>query len=230
MTTIAVRQPREYAYSASAEPSSWAVPPIVKASFPLAPKRCGPIWSVVTHGAIVRIPWLMNSCVAAAPYSTSQVSIAILAPCWISWAAHDFCFFSWWLQTLITKLGPPAAASFFASICAPASAGESNGFMLLVRSTAAPITIVGPLELFPAAVVTPTVVATATAASASRAIPNLRVLMCPPCKRERRTIRLLGTPVQWGTVYRCFVRIGICEWTTFPASFVDELETSMERL
>src|SRR5947199_1789378 len=38
-------------------------------------RSCGPIWSVVTQGAIVRIPWLRNSCVAAAPYSTSQVSI-----------------------------------------------------------------------------------------------------------------------------------------------------------
>ena len=143
MTTIAVRQPREYAYSASAEPSSCAVLPTVNASLPFAPKRCGPIWSVVVHGDSVRRPLLRNSCVAAAPYSTSQVSSAIFAPAWISCAAQDFCFFSWWLQTLIWKFGPPCAASFAASIWAPASAGESNGFMLLVRSTAAPIMIVG---------------------------------------------------------------------------------------
>src|SRR4051794_7363729 len=102
------------------------------------------------------MPRLMNCCVAGAAYSTSQVTIAIFAPCWISCAAHDCCFFSWWLQTLITNFGPPALASFAASICAPASAGESNGFMLLVRSTAAPITIVGPLAfalLLPVAVV-----------------------------------------------------------------------------
>src|SRR5262245_61200154 len=83
----------------------------------------------------------------------------------------------------MTKFGPPAAAIFFASICAPARAGESNGFMSAVRSTAAPITTVGPLALLPAAVVAPIVVATATAAStATEAITNLSLRMCPPAR------------------------------------------------
>ena len=129
------------------------------------------------------------------------MSIAILAPWPISCAAQDFCFFSWWLQTLITKFGPPAAASFFASICAPASAGESNGFMLLVRSTAAPITIVGPAELLPAAVVALTVTAIAATASASTTTPSLRAFMCPPCRGEGRTLRLVGTRVQCPSVH-----------------------------
>src|SRR6266508_360454 len=105
------------------------------------------------------MPLLMNSCVAAAAYSTSQVTMPTFAPAWISCAAQDFCFFSWWLQTLITKLG----------------------------STAAPMTIVGPLELLPAALVAPSVARAATAASASTTtIPNLVLLMCPPRKRESR--------------------------------------------
>src|SRR3954465_2554834 len=170
---IAVRQPREYAYSASAEPSSCAVPPMVKASLPFLPKRCGPIWSVVVQGAIVSRPLLRNSCVAAAPYSTSQVSIAIFAPCWMSCAAHDFCRLSWWLQILFWKFGPPLPARFAAPICAPASAGESNGFMLLVRSTAAPITIVGPFAfavLLPVAVVAAAVTVDAATKTPSTAM------------------------------------------------------------
>src|SRR5262245_65011405 len=117
---------------------------------------------------MVRMPLLRNSCVAAAPYSTSQVSIAICAPVWVNWAAHDFCFFSWWLQILITNFGPPFFASFAASICAPASAGESNGFMLDVRSTAAPITIVCA-ELLPEAVVAAAVTVDAAAKTPSTA-------------------------------------------------------------
>ena len=44
---------------------------------------------------------------------------------------------------------PPAALIFAISICAAASAGASNGAMLFVRSTAAPITIGGPVAWRP---------------------------------------------------------------------------------
>src|SRR6266536_1549512 len=133
------------------------------------------------------MPLLRNSCVAAAAYSTSQVTSAILAPAWISWAAQDFCFFSWWLHTLIWKLAPPFAASLAASIWAPASAGESNGFMLLVRSTAAPMTIGACAELLPAAVAAASGRRTAAAPSASAAtIPNFGFFIVPPPKKVIR--------------------------------------------
>ena len=53
MTTVAVFQPRLYAYSATAAPSSCAALPNEKASLPAEPKRDGPIWSVPMHGETV---------------------------------------------------------------------------------------------------------------------------------------------------------------------------------
>ena len=41
------------------------------------------------------MPLLMNSCVAGAAYSTSQVTMPTVAPCWMSWSAHVFWFFNW---------------------------------------------------------------------------------------------------------------------------------------
>src|SRR4051794_20919718 len=165
---------------------------MVKASLPFLPKRCGPIWSVVVQGAIVSRPLLRNSCVAAAPYSTSQVSIAIFAPCWMSCAAHDFCRLSWWLQILIWKFGPPLFASFAASIWAPASAGESNGFMLLVRSTAAPITIVFPFAvLLPEAVVAAAVTVDAATKTPSTAmIQRLGFFILPSLEKVSAIVTL----------------------------------------
>ena len=61
MARFAVRQPFRYAYSAIAEPSSWATLPKLNASLPFAPKRFGPIWSVPMHGAIVSLPRLIDS-------------------------------------------------------------------------------------------------------------------------------------------------------------------------
>ena len=58
MARLAVRQPFRYAYSAIAEPSSWATLPKLNASLPALPKRFGPIWSVPMHGAIVSLPGL----------------------------------------------------------------------------------------------------------------------------------------------------------------------------
>ena len=55
----ALFQPRFHAYSAIAEPSSWATLPNENASRPLAPKRFGPIWSVPMHAATVSLPALI---------------------------------------------------------------------------------------------------------------------------------------------------------------------------
>src|SRR5262249_3711839 len=99
----------------------------------------------------------------------------------------------------IWKLGPPFAAIFAASIWAPASAGESNGFMLLVRSTAVPMTIGALAELFPAAVVAAAVRPAATATSPSAAtIPPLGIFIFPPREKDSAsaTLRLPSAHIQ----------------------------------
>jgi hypothetical protein len=86
----AERQPRLYAYSAIAEPSSCATFPKLKASLPFAPNRFGPIWSVPMQGAIVSRPLLIPSCTTGAARSTSQVVKMMFAPPLISLSAHAF--------------------------------------------------------------------------------------------------------------------------------------------
>ena len=57
----AVFQPRLCAYSAIADPSSWATLPKLKASLPCLLNRFGPIWSVPMQGAIASLPRLIAS-------------------------------------------------------------------------------------------------------------------------------------------------------------------------
>ena len=93
--------------------------------------------------------------------------------------------------------------------------------MLLVRSTAAPITIVGPRRALARRRRRSDRLATATAASASTATNELQS-SCGLLERGWKTLRLLGTPVQRGSVSVAHADRD-CEWTTFPASFEEEL-------
>ena len=144
MTTIAVRRPRGYAYSASTGPRPGVIP-IVKASLPFAPKRCFPIWSVVTHGRTVRIPLLMNLN-GRCRDSTSQVTRAIFAPGLDELGRALLLVLDLVVAHLERELGP-AAVIFFASISRPPSR-RVDRFILLVRSTAAPSRS-GPLSARP---------------------------------------------------------------------------------
>ena len=86
----AVRHPRLHAYSAIAEPSSWATFPYENASRPFAPKRFGPIWSVPMHGATVSLPRLIDVCTTGVAKSTSQVVMMMSAPWLSSFVAQAF--------------------------------------------------------------------------------------------------------------------------------------------
>ena len=129
-----------YAHSPIAAPSSWATLPKLNASAPFDPKRFGPIWSVPMHGATASMPWLMNSCVAGAANSTSQVTMPIAAPLPMRFAAQafDLAGFEFWVSQVMILSGlpptPPLALIFEISSLAAASAGPSNGAMFPFRS------------------------------------------------------------------------------------------------
>ena len=136
VASAALFQPCRHAYSAIAEPSSWATLPKLKASCPFAPKRFGPIWSVPMHGATASIPRFNASWTTGVAKSTSQVTNMMSAPLPIRLAAHDlafagllFCVSQVRIRSFL-PLTPPRALSWFTRTFAAASAGPSNGAML----------------------------------------------------------------------------------------------------
>ena len=147
MARFAVRQPLRYAYSAIAEPSSWATLPKLNASLPALPKRFGPIWSVPMHGAIVSLPALSDSWTTGVAKSTSHVVKTMCAPWPSRLAAHDLALAGLLLfVSQVTSLNgrprtPPLALIWPMRIFAAASAGLSNGAMFPLLSNAQPITI-----------------------------------------------------------------------------------------
>src|SRR5581483_2869028 len=173
-----------YAHSAMAAPSSWATLPKLKASLPFGPNRFGPIWSVPMHGATASMPWLMNSCVAGAANSTSQVTMPITAPLPIRLAAQafDFAGFEFCVSQVMILSGrpltPPLALIFAISSFAAASAGPSKGAMLPFRSVGKPITIGLPAAL---AVLEASAATATSAARASRGETCLALVMGDAC-------------------------------------------------
>ena len=119
VASAALRQPFAHAYSAIAEPSSWATLPNVNARRPFGPKRFGPIWSVPMHGATASTPRLIASWTTGAARSTSQVVKMMSAPWPRSFAAHAFAIAGLlpWVSHVMIFIGrprtPPAALTAF---------------------------------------------------------------------------------------------------------------------
>ena len=131
-----------------AEPSSCATFPKLNASFPFAPNRFGPIWSVPMHGATARTPRLIASWTTGVAKSTSHVVKMMFAPAPSRLAAQALAFAGslfWVSQVLIWSCRPPKAPPL-ALICATrifaaARAGSSKGAIWPFWSNAQPITI-----------------------------------------------------------------------------------------
>ena len=167
VASAAVFQPLLQAYSAIAEPSSWATLPKLNASLPASPNRFGPIWSVPMHGATASVPWPIASCTTGVAKSTSQVTNMMSAPPSRSDVAHAFAFAGSLFcvsQVLISRSRPstpPSPLISSARIFAAASAGPSNGAIWPLESYAQPI-VIGPDSCAP-----PPVSAAVAAPSAS---------------------------------------------------------------